>query len=271
MNDARMYFDKGDLGAASEAALALVKANPTAASARTFLFELSLFSGDWDRADRQLDVIGHQDAASALGSLIYRQNLAAERARLKFYSDGVRPELPETPPAYVIHLFEANDLIREGRSAEAREMLDKAEEERPYFPCVINGRDVADFRDFNDPTMGVFEAIIKEAYVWLPFTSVARLKFLERKSLRDIYWLQAEFELTNGTAGELFIPALYANTWKHSDDAVRLGRSVDWRELGDDIFIGEGMRLFSVDGKETPLLDVQTILFSHEAAAAQIS
>ncbi len=264
MNDAKLHLDKGNLSAAIESALGLVKSNPTAYAGRAFLFELSLFSGDWDRADRQLDVIGHQDANSAIGSLIFRQNLSAERDRIKFFSEGKRPETPDEPTGYINDLFTANDLIREGKTAEARELLDKVEEERPAFSCTVNGEGFSDFRDYNEPTMCAFEAIIKDAYVWLPFESVKKLEFIERKSLRDVYWPQASFQLTNGTSGELFLPSLYVNTWKNSDDQIRLGRSVDWREVGDDIYLGEGTRIFTMDGKDKPILDITTIEFNHE-------
>ena len=264
MNEAKRQFDAGNLAAAVEAALGLVKSNPTVATARTFLFELSCFSGDWDRAEKQLDVIGHQDANTALGSLIYRQNLSAERDRIKFFAEGGRPETPETPPAYVDDLFKANDLIREGKTAEARELLDSVEENRPAFSCTVNGESFSDFRDYNDSTMCVFEAIVKDSYVWLPFEHVTKIEVLERKSLRDIFWPQAQFELTNGTTGEMFIPSLYANTWKNSDDQVRLGRSVDWRDIGDEIYVGEGSRLFTMDGKDKSILDIKSIEFNHE-------
>ena len=259
-----MQLDKGNLAGAVDAALGLVKSNPTVYAARSFLFELSLFSGDWDRADRQLDVIGHQDANSAIASLIYRQNLSAERDRIKFFTEGLRPETPDAPTDYVNDLFAANDLIREGKTAEARELLDKVEEERPAFSCTVNGEGYSDLRDYNDATMCVFEAIVKDSYVWLPFSSVKRITVLERKSLRDVFWPQAEFELTNGTNGELFLPSLYVHSWKNGDDQVRLGRSVDWRDAGDDIYIGEGARVFTMDGKDKPILDLKSIEFNHD-------
>ena len=56
MNQAKLLLDEGNLTGAVEAALANVKANPTDIPARIFLFELSCFSGDWERAARQLDV-----------------------------------------------------------------------------------------------------------------------------------------------------------------------------------------------------------------------
>src|SRR5687768_9146734 len=99
MNDAKLQLDNGNLTAAVESALRLVKTNPTNESARTFLFELSCFSGDWERAEKQLEVIGHQDAKAMVGSLIYKQNFKAERDRMKLFSDGLKPEFlgPEPP------------------------------------------------------------------------------------------------------------------------------------------------------------------------------
>ncbi|HQU82194.1 MAG TPA: type VI secretion system accessory protein TagJ [Pyrinomonadaceae bacterium] len=264
MNDAKLQLDEGNLKGAIESALAAVKANPTNIPARIFLFELSCFSGDWERAARQLDVVGHQDVNAMVGSKIYSENFEAERARMNFFAHSSVPETLMPLPEYVKELLRANDLIRQGNTAEAKILLDEVEENRPAAPCKVNGEEFGDFRDYNDVTMCVFEAIVKGSYVWLPTEQIAKIDFLERKSLRDIYWLQAEVELTNGTNGEMFLPSLYANSWKSGNDAIRLGREVDWRDAGDDIFVGEGTKLFWMDGNAKSILDIQTIEFVHE-------
>jgi type VI secretion system protein ImpE len=97
----------------------------------------------------------------------------------------------------------------------------------------------------------------------MPMEQVRKIKFLERKSLRDVFWPQAEVEMTNGTSGEMFLPSLYVNSWKNDDDSIRLGRSVDWRDAGDEIFIGEGTKLFWMDGRDRSILDIQTVEFDH--------
>jgi type VI secretion system protein ImpE len=127
----------------------------------------------------------------------------------------------------------------------------------------VNGEHFSDFRDYNDATMCVFEIIVKDSYVWMPMEQVRKIKFLERKSLRDVFWPQAEVEMTNGTSGEMFLPSLYVNSWKNDDDSIRLGRSVDWRDAGDEIFIGEGTKLFWMDGRDRSILDIQTVEFDH--------
>jgi type VI secretion system protein ImpE len=264
MNEAKSLVESGNLSGAIEAALAYVKANPTDYSARIFLFELSCFAGDWDRAGRQLDVIGHQDTTAMVGSLIYRQCAEAERKRADHFAKGSKPEFLATPPDYVYGLLTANNRLREGNAAEAREILDKVEEQRPAFACRVNGRDVADLRDYNELTSSVLEVIIKDSYVWVPFEQIERVEFFERKSLRDNFWLQARLETTNGTNGEVFVPALYNGSWKADDENVRLGRLTDWRDAGEEIYVGEGTKLFAADGEHIPILDISTIEFVTE-------
>ncbi|MBK7707898.1 MAG: hypothetical protein IPN69_05295 [Acidobacteria bacterium] len=264
MNEAKNLVESGNLKGAIEAALSVVKANPTDYSARIFLFELACFAGDWDRAGRQLDVIGHQDTTAMVGSLIYRQCIAAEQKRADFFAKGSKPEFLETPPDYVYGLLTANNRVREGNLGEAREILDTVEEQRPAFACRVNGKDAEDFRDYNDLTSAILEVIIKDSYVWVPFEQIEKIEFFERKSLRDNFWLQAKLETSNGTNGEVFIPALYNESWKADDENVRLGRLSDWRDAGNEIYIGEGTKLFAVGGEHMPILDISSIEFVRE-------
>src|SRR5688572_3566966 len=267
MNDAKLELDKGNLTSAIEAALRLVKTNPTNATARTFLFELCCFSGDWERAEKQLDVIGHQDANTMIGSLIYKQNFAAERNRMKLFSDGLKPEFLGPEPPHLTGLFDAINRIREGNGAEARAAIDRVEEERPAYSCEVNGEGFSDFRDYNDLTMCVFEVFFKDSYVWLPFETVASIDFFKPKTLRELYWIQAEVELVNGLKGEMFFPALYSGTWKSENDLVRLGRMTDWRDVGDEVFVGEGTKMFWMDGRDKSLLNINSIEFRQAEAA----
>ncbi|MEP6902756.1 MAG: type VI secretion system accessory protein TagJ [Actinomycetota bacterium] len=261
MNEAKTLLESGNLSGAIEAALALVKSNPTNASARIFLFELSAFAGDWERAKRQLDVIGHQDTTAMIGSKIYEQCVIAEGKRAEFFLKGTKPEFLATPPDYIYGLLTANNRVREGNLTEAREILDKTEEERPAFACKINDVDVEDFRDYNDLTSVILEVIIKDSYVWVPFEQIEKITFSAPKSLRDHFWLQAELQTDNGTNGDVFIPALYNDSWRSGDDKVRLGKATDWRDISEDIYVGEGTKLFAVGSEHKTILDFQAIEF----------
>jgi type VI secretion system protein ImpE len=201
-----------------------------------------------------------------VGSLIYRQNFKAERDRMKLFSDGLKPQFMTAVPPYVDDLFSAINRLREGNVSEARGILDSVEENRPAFRCRVNGEGFSDFRDYNDLTMCVFETFHKDSYMWVPFESIEKIEFFEPKSLRDLYWLQAKVDLTNGIGGEMFFPALYSGSWKSDNDQVRLGRMTDWRDAGEELFIGEGMKMFWMDGRDKSILDIRTLEFLHSDA-----
>lgn len=270
MQKAKALLDAGDLKGATEQLISDVKANPTDTTLRTFLFELLCFAGEWERAEKQLDVIGHQSMQTAIGVQAYRNNIKAERDRQRLFADGLQPHFLSEPPSYVDLLLAAVNRLREGNFAEAREQLDKAEEERPALSGKLNGdRPFADFRDYNDATGSVLELIVKDQYTWLPFEQISRVEIAEPKNLRDLLWANARIESRDGTMGEVFLPTLYAGSQQHENDQIKLGRMTDWRETSEDIYTGIGMRLFLVDDEDKALLQVRSIEFDPAAVEAE--
>jgi type VI secretion system protein ImpE len=61
VEQAKELVQGGLLHAAIENVTQAVKHDPTDVMLSTVLFELLCFAGDWDRAEKQLDVIGHQE------------------------------------------------------------------------------------------------------------------------------------------------------------------------------------------------------------------
>ena len=99
--NSKELFDAGRLTEAIEAMGAEVRNNPTDARRRTFLFELLCFAGEYDRAEKQLDVLSQDSQAAATGALVYRAALHAERRGrrcLRNASSGNNsPKLPIAP------------------------------------------------------------------------------------------------------------------------------------------------------------------------------
>src|SRR4051794_10406678 len=124
-------FDAGKLGEAVTAALEQVKEKPADAAARGLLCELLCFTGDVERADRQLDVLGDIAPERMPAVALFRQLLRAEQARQQFFTEGRAPELvAELTPYMKLHL-EASVCLREGRGADAAKLLAEAETTRP--------------------------------------------------------------------------------------------------------------------------------------------
>src|SRR6185369_5064483 len=102
------------------------------------------------------------------------------------------------------------------------------------------------------------------SYLWIPFEQVQKIELFKPKTLRDLYWIQANIELINGTSGEMFLPALYSGFWKNSNLQALTRRMTDWSDVGSETYIGEGMRVFWMGGRDKAILDIETVEFVHE-------
>jgi len=261
MKTAKEMLEAGDLRGAIAALTDEVKKNPTDTPRRIFLFELLCFAGEWDRAEKQIDVIGQQSPEAALGVLAYRNNLTAERERARLFATGAAPHFLTEPPAYIDQHVEAIRHLSAGEAASARELLDRAEEERPALSGKWNGEAFEDFRDYDDFVGPVLELIVKDQYAWLPFEQIRRVEIEAPRKLRDLVWAPARIEAADQTVGEVFVPALYARSSEHASDAVRLGRETQWEPAGDGLVAGAGLRLFLTGDVERPVLETRLLEF----------
>src|SRR2546425_9627468 len=97
--NAQELFRAGKLADAVQALGAELRDNPADAQRRTFLFELLCFSGDYQRAEKQLDVLASDGRAAELGALLYRAALHAERIRQAIFEKRDYPySEPELHP-----------------------------------------------------------------------------------------------------------------------------------------------------------------------------
>ena len=238
--NAKQEFDSGNLSGAVEAAVAEVKQNPADNARRTFLFELLCFAGDLDRAQRQLDAIGHLDSQSEWAVQVYTNILHAEQSRRRFFAGGLKPEFLFDPPPYAqLHLDAANRL-RDGRAGEALDLLDRSERERPACRGEVNGQACDEIRDCDDLLAPFLEVIVLRDYVWLPLEQIRELETSAPERPRDLVWLPARFVLSDGSQQRGYLPLTYCGSHEHSDDLVKLGRKTDWRD-GDGPVSGVGL------------------------------
>src|SRR3954469_8869051 len=88
---ARQLFQSGQLDEAIEALGVEVRDNPTDAQRRAFLFELLCFAGQYDRAEKQLKVLGTGGRDAEMGALLYHAALHAERLRQEMFDKQTFP------------------------------------------------------------------------------------------------------------------------------------------------------------------------------------
>jgi type VI secretion system protein ImpE len=259
---AQEYYQAGQLKEALAAATEDVKGHPNDFAPRMFLIELSCIAGDLERADKHLDVLGHQDPQAIPAVQVLRQIVRAEQARQDFYTKGALPEFVGQPSPLVRLLLEASIAIREGKPSEAAPLLARAEEERPRVAGVCDDKPFQDFRDLDDliaPIVEVFTTTGK--YYWVPIETIESIEFRPRTRALDLHWRKAHMIVRDGPDGEVYLPALYAGSQHDPDDSIRLGRRTDWTGSVGEPVRGTGQRTWLVGEEARPILEIETIEF----------
>jgi len=237
--NATEYFRAGKLNEAITALNQEVRDDPGNVRQRTFLFELLCFAGEFDRAEKQLDVLAQGGRNFEMGGLVYRAALHAERERQRFFQS--KEYLQHTTPA-------------QPRSGE------------------LNGTPFQSLLDA-DPRIGTrLEVFVAGNYMWVPFEHIESIEMQPPKRLRDQLWAPVILRTGEGfpirDLGEVMVPVLSPSSARHADDQVRLGRLSVWEgdEEGNEVPFGQ--KLLLMDGEEFSLLDLRKLQFATTAAAA---
>lgn len=238
---AEALLREGRLDEAIEALGGHLRDNPGDARSRTFLFELLCFRGDYERARKQLALLGQGTKDTALGALLYEGALAAEETREKMFAT-------EEFPAPL---------------AAGSENLSG----------TINGKPFTSISDA-DPRIGArLEIFAAGDYMWIPFQHVASIDMKPPARLRDLLWAPVVLKTGPGfqdrDLGEVLMPVLSPLTHRHPDGQVRLGRMTEWCADEQGREYPYGQRTLLIDGEEFPLLEIRRLEITQASRAAQ--
>ena len=236
------HFQSGRLGDAIQSQTAEVKAHPTDVERRYLLFAFLSFAGELERADKQLDALGAQDAQLEIGSRVYRNLLASEMSRKRVFETGDDPMIPANSPRHVTLRKEALQAWRGGDQALAGKKLDEAAIESPAVVGAAGERPFSSVRDSDDLLASVLEIFAGGRYLWLPFEKIRSLTIAKPQHVLDLLWVGAEIEDADGERASVHIPALYFGSSASGKDAIRLGRSTEWNE-NEGTARGQGQRI----------------------------
>ncbi|HEX4030062.1 MAG TPA: type VI secretion system accessory protein TagJ [Terracidiphilus sp.] len=237
--DAQSLYRAGNLQAAIAALGDELKKQPLDAKRRIFLFELLCFAGEYDRAEKHLNVLSDAGPQAAAGAMLYRSALHAERERQTMFASGTLP-------------------VRSGHASPSGE---------------LNGEKFDGFVDA-DPRIGAhLEVFIAGSYTWIPFAYIEAIETEPPKRLRDLLWMPAilhttaDFRLQD--LGEVLLPVLAPLSWKDSDDAVRLGRTTAWSDDPEYGQLPSGQKLLLCGEEEVPFLEMRKLAFDHAGERAE--
>jgi len=234
---ARELFKSGKLDEAIEVLGAELRDNPADAQRRAFLFELLCFAGAYDRAEKQLGVLGRNGKEAELGVLLYHAALHAERIRQDMFEKESFP-------------------------------LSSAR----VVGGTLNGKSFDTITDA-DPRIGPrLELFAAGQYSWMPFEHITSIRVEAPKRLRDLLWLPAIVRpgesFTGLEIGEVLLPVIAPLTWQFDDGDLRLGRITEFNRLDDGTEVPVGQKILLVDGEEFPMLELRELEFAVAPAPA---
>ena len=256
-------FEQGKLTDAIAAALEEVRAKPMEPGPRWRLVEFLLFAGDLERADKHLDTLLTQFPKQSMTAVFYRQLLRAEKARREVMSEGRLPEFLSQPSEAVQECVHALVALRAGDVADAARHAAQAEAVRTKTAGTCDGVPFDDLRDVDDTFGPILELVTADGRCgWIALDQVASLNFKPPERARDLLWRQAELAGRDQQKSQVLIPALYPHTYRETNDALRLGRETQWKELAPGLVQGLGQRLWLVGEDVRPILEIREVLFA---------
>jgi type VI secretion system protein ImpE len=264
--DARNLIMAGRLAEARKQLTEEVKAAPADPGRRTLLFQVLAFCGEWDRAERHLEVIVSQEAKSETGVQVYRNILHAEKERSEVAKRLGRPSvLPKAPPYFELY-FDALEKLSKGDVKGAAQGFDQISAVRPVVSGTINGKSFEGFED-TDTFLSLFlEGIVHDRYVWIPLEAIRELIIAEPKTLFDLLWIPTHVTTQEGLSIGCYLNVLYPDSSSQEDDRVKLGRMTDWIPLAGPFFKGIGQHVFQIGEKEMAILEIREVSFKNLAA-----
>jgi len=257
---AETLLQQGELNAALGALTEKVKANPTDASLRVFLFQMLVVLGQWDRAQTQLELAGELDPSAAAMVQTYRDVINCELHRQAVFEGKSKPLILGEPEEWVALLVEAQQSFAKSDYAAFAMLNAQALEQADARSGRINGEPFAWLADADQRLGPVFEVIFNGQYYWAPMSRVSSLRTEEPADLRDLVWQPAEITWTNGGQHIVMMPSRYPRIEGVAESAL-LARSTQWEESAEDVFAGIGQRMFATEEQDYSFLQVRSIEF----------
>ncbi len=256
----------GNLTDAREVLTAEVKNAPSDVSKRVLLFQVLAFCGEWDKAERHLDVVVSLQPSSETGVQAYKNLVHAEKERQQVLARKSLPGFLNGAPAYLDAYFAAWEKLTQKKVKDARALYREADGLRPPVMGTIKGRDFEGFNDTDAFLSAFLEAMVHDRYIWIPFEALRELSIQKPADLFDLLWAQARIVTWEGMALNCCVPVLYPDSCSHKDDRVKLGRMTDWKPLGGSFATGLGQHVFGVGGEEMAILELGEVTFKRPAA-----
>jgi type VI secretion system protein ImpE len=265
---AEEHLRQGQLSECLAALQGQVRQQPAEPKHRVFLFQLLAVLGQWERALTQVNVAAEMDPKCAVLAQMYAPALQSEALRAEVFAGKRTPLVFGEPEPWIGSMIQANQLSSTGKHAAAQELRSQALEQAPATSGTIDGKPFSWIADADGRLGPMLELILNGKYYWVPFNRIAAIELDAPTDLRDVVWLPAQLQWTNGGQAVALVPARYPGSEASDDSAIRLGRKTEWISHEGDVEFGLGQRLWATDESDHDILGTRSMKFGDAAAAA---
>lgn len=250
---------EGKLAEARAVLVSTVKNHPGDTASRTMLFQVLLFSGEWDKAGRHLEILADLDSKLMAAVPQYLNLLQCERERAAVASFKSVPSfLPETP-AYFEAYYSACQQLQTASDGKGKELFAAVEAKIPVVAGSVNGIEFSGMRNTDDVLAFALEVFAHDRYFWVPFESIRELVITPPQSLLDLMWVSASVTTWGGLSMNGYLPVLYPNSHAQENEQIRMGRMTDWFSMAGGCVRGVGQQVFVFGDRDMPLLEIREI------------
>jgi len=247
-----------------------VRTQPSQIEPRVALYELSVFLGEWDRCQNQVESIMSL-GGDPLHWLAHMANIHASKERNQCWLGRKRPPVVgacddedqlmfDTLWQAVVNAAAADPALMEANAADYGGMV--------FGPGKINGVPFQEIATVDSRLPGVMEISDGGEYAWLWLGAVSRIEMQGgAKNLSEIAWIPSRVFLSDGEVKAVSIFGLYSETEKSANPKVVLGRETEWDDAYDQLSVGKGGQLLYVDESPVPFQQIRLIEFDGDAGA----
>jgi type VI secretion system protein ImpE len=233
---AKQLLDAGKVHDAEGALAAHLREHPTDLESRTFLFELLCFSGQYDRAEKQLGVLSQGGKEAEMGAVLYYSALHAEKTRHEIFR---KEEFPSVPAAVAAGQAEREALpVYPGRRPGHRGASGGVCRRRVSLDSFPAHRLLADAATAAPARHALVAGIRSDRAV------LSRHGYRRSSDSRRV---------------SLFVEI--------EDEPVWLGRTTEWVADDEGHEYPVGQKMFLVDDEEVPLLEIRSLEFASDASS----
>ena len=263
MSSIHEKINQGLLSEAYPEIVEQLRKNPSNLTMRDLFFQILLFLGQWERAEKQLDIIIKEKQYNPAKINAFRQMIKAEMHRHQIFNETC------DIPFYEKYSHKYHDMYQQAMIQFHKKQYDAAVKQlqeindaTPLPSAVVNGVSVDMFSNTDSFLSRFFEVFINASYYWFPFDQVKSLIISEPSTLLDLLWIPTEIMTIDDQKIQALLAALYPNSAFHENDLIKVGYMTDWSEIHKKIVIGSGQQVFETNTKDFSLLEIRSIILN---------